>query len=112
MSEQPTWTERRLFGELYGDLAGPLGLFHDPDGKTDTQITDDYIAEESQAGLLDVVRSGRAFLNQKELPFSLVASAANRNLLTESEQRQWLSCFLERLEQAIEARNGAEPSEG
>jgi len=111
MSSLPTSnerSERRRFFREYNDLASTLALFHDPDGKTDAELIDKYLIEEYPSALPALLAEGRRFLSQHELPMELIADVANRYLVTESEQRQWLQTLLDRVQAALEARKGAQ----
>jgi hypothetical protein len=107
MSSLPTSnerSERRRFFQEYNDLASTLALFHDPDGKTDAELIDRYLAEEYPSALPSLLAEGHRFLSQHELPMELIADTANRCLMTEAEQRQWLQTLLDRVQAELEAR--------
>ena len=57
------------------------------------------------------VTGGPRFLIQQELPMSLIRTSANRYLVTEVEQRQWLQTLLDRVQAEFVARK-VEPDVG
>ena len=104
MSLQPISTERRRFDDEYDDLSTMLSLFWDPNGKTDAEIVRKAIQDYDPSWLKKVVAEGQRFLIQHELPMELVADTANRYLVTEAEQRQWLQTLLDRVQAELDAR--------
>lgn len=110
MSLRPTSNERQLFDDQYDDLSTMLALFWDPNGKTDAEIAREAIQEYDRSWLEQVVAEGQRFLAQHELPMSLIRVKANRYLITEAEQRQWLQTLLDRIQAELEARNQASAS--
>ena len=118
MYSRPTWNEKANFLKEYNALASELAsMFHDPNGKTDAEIAAQLV-EQSLAGghrqwLEEVVSQGERFLAQRELPMSLIADYANRYLVTEAEQRQWLQALLDRVQAELGRRQDlgeAEPT--
>lgn len=114
MSSRPTYSEEVRFTKEYNALASELAMFHDPDGKTDAeiaaQIVEQSLAEGAREWLDELVSQGRRFLGQCELPMSLIRTNANRYLVTEAEQRQWLQTLLERVQAELEVRKRLPPS--
>lgn len=110
MSLRPTSTERDRFFEEFSDLSAMLALFWDPNGKTDAEIAQEAIQEYDPSWLEQVVAEGHRFLFQNELPMSLIRVRANRYLVTEAEQRQWLKTLLDRIQAELEARQRAQNS--
>ena len=106
MSVLPTFddeTEDRFLAE-YAKLVGALNLFYDPEGKSDRQLAEEYAQSKSRETLSQVFAEGQRFLNQRELPMRLIATNANRYLVTEAEQRQWLQALLDRVQAELAAR--------
>ncbi len=97
-------TEEDQFFEQYRELSTMLALFWDPNGMTDAEITQGAIQEYSESWLQAVLADGRRFLGQNELPLRLIATNANRYLVTEAEQRQWLQTLLDRVQAELDAR--------
>ena len=104
MSELPTLSNRDRFFRDFTVLAGALALFYDPEGKSDAEIADEYVAEKYSVTLEQLKAEGNRFLRQHELPMELIADYANRYLVTEAEQRQWLQTLLDRIQAELEAR--------
>ena len=110
MSLQPISTKRRRFDDEYDDLSTMLSLFWDPNGQTDAEIARRAIQDYDPSWLEKVVAEGQRFLIQRELPMELIADTANRYLVTEAEQRQWLQTLLDRIQAELEARQGVQNS--
>lgn len=110
MSSLPTYveTEEDQFFEQYRELSAMLALFWDPNGKTDLEIARGATHEYSESWIQAVVADGQRFLHQRELPMRLIATNANRYLVTEAEQRQWLQTLLDRVQAELASRRTAE----
>lgn len=105
MSSRPTSNEEKRFFEEFRNLSAMLALFADPDdNQTDEEIMQQAILEYAPSWIAKVALDAQRFLRQHELPMSLIRTSANRYLVTESEQRQWLQTLLDRVEAAVEAR--------
>lgn len=81
-----------------------LATFHEPDGESDATLAREYMDGCDLALLTEILTDGQRFLNQYELPMSLIRGTANRHLRTEAEQRQWLQTLLDRVQAELEAR--------
>lgn len=111
MSSRPTSNEEKRFFEEYRSLSTMLALFADPDdGQTDIEITQQAVQEYDPSWIAKVVADAQRFLGQQELPMSLIRTNANRYLVTEAEQRQWLQTLLERVQAELEARQRGQNS--
>ena len=109
MSLRPTSNEEKRFFEEYRSLSTMLALFADPDdGQTDTEITQQAVLEYDPSWIAKVVADTQRFLDQQGLPMSLIRTNANRYLVTEAEQRQWLQTLLDRIQAELEARKVAQ----
>lgn len=108
MSLRPTSNERDHFFAQYNSLVSALVLFHDPEQKTDAAIADEYVVSKNAATLEQLLTEGRLFLSQRGLPMELIAHYANRYLVTEAEQRQWLQTLLDRVQAELASRRKAE----
>ncbi len=100
--------EDRFFGQ-YQRLWRMLATFHDPAG-TDADMTQEYVQGCDASVLEEILADGQRFLGQRELPMRLIATNANRYLITEAEQRQWLQTLLDRVQAELEVRQGAPAS--
>lgn len=103
MSSLPTSNERDRFYAEYRQLGSMLATFYDPEG-TDAEMTQEYVQGCAPSVLTQIVEDGHRFLRQQELPMCLISSTANRRLLTETEERQWLQTLLSQVEAALAAR--------
>ena len=114
MSLRPTSSEEQRFFEEYRNLSAMLALFADPDdGQTDAEILQQAILEYAPSWIAKVVLDAQRFLGQRELPMSLIRTSANRYLVTEAEQRQWLQALLDRVQAELGRRQDlgeAEPT--
>ncbi|MBL9005718.1 MAG: hypothetical protein JNJ46_15790 [Myxococcales bacterium] len=105
MSSRPTSNEEKRFFEEYRSLSTLLALFADPDdGQTDAEITQQAVLEYDPSWIVKVLADAQRFLGQHELPLRLIATNANRYLVTEAEQRQWLQTLLDRVQTELDAR--------
>lgn len=87
-----------------------LAHYWDLEGQTDAEFTKEYVARTDIELLEALLSDGQRFLNQKELPMSLIRTNANRYLVTEAEQRQWLQTLLDRVQAELEARQRVQNS--
>lgn len=108
MSSRPTSTERDAFFEQYHPLWSILATFHEPEGATDEELTREYVEGCDPCLLEEILANGQRFLDQQLLPMSLIRATANRYLVTEAEQRQWLQTLLARVQTELEARKVAQ----
>lgn len=107
MSSQPTFIEDEQFLGEYRSLATALAIFWDIDeGQTDATFTQAYVSSKPAGVLEELLLDGQRFLNQHKLPLCLIDSWANRYLVTEAEQRQWLQTLLDRVQAELEVRRG------
>lgn len=104
MSSRPTSTERDRFFEQYHPLWSILATFHEPKGATDEELAQEYVQGCDPCLLEEILAEGQRFLEQQVLPMSLIRTTANRYLVTEAEQRQWLQTLLSQVEAALAAR--------
>jgi hypothetical protein len=81
-----------------------LATFHEPDGVTDAELAREYVEASDSCLLEEILANGQRFLDQRVLPMSLIRATANRYLVTEAEQRQWLQTLLDRVQAELEAR--------
>lgn len=109
MSSQPTFTEDERFLDEYRSLATALAIFWDIDeGQSDATFTQAYVSSKPTELLEELLLDGQRFLNQHELPLCLIDSWANRYLVTEAEQRQWLQTLLDRVQAELASRRAPE----
>ena len=106
MSVPPTFddeAEDRFLAE-YTKLVGALNVFYDPEGRSDAELAEEYVQSKSPGTLAQILAEGHRFLSQSQLPLRLIATNANRYLVTEAEQRQWLQTLLDRVQAELDAR--------
>lgn len=98
MSSRPTLNERIRFGNEFPDLQGLLVRFIDYDNRTDEQIFQIFLDETPDRERRTIIEQGRAFLSQRELPFSLIQSRANRYFPTDEAACDWLETLLAQMQ--------------
>lgn len=103
--------EEDRFFEEYNRLASVLAQFWDLEGQTDASFTEDYVAHREIDLLEELLADGQRFLAQHELPMRLIATNANRYLITETEQRQWLQTLLDCVKTELSRRQEAPDAE-
>ena len=96
--------EEDRFFEEYHRLWATLASLYDAMGKTDKELIREYIQACDLSVIEEILADGRRFLGQNELPMRLIATNANRYLVTEAEQRQWLQTLLDRVQAELDAR--------
>ena len=88
-----------------------LALFAGPDDdNSEAEITQARVQEYAVGWQARLVADDQPFLIQRELPMSLIRTSANRYLVTEAEQRQWLQTLLDRVPAELVARKVAPES--
>ena len=65
------------------------------------QVLTEWLNEESPQYKRKAIEEGRAFLNQHELPWTLIVDNSNYYQETEERARTWLSTILERINQSL-----------
>lgn len=95
--------EDRFLAE-YTKRVAALNLFYDPEGRSDAELVEEYVQSKSPGTLAQILAEGQRFLSQSQLPMRLIATNANRYLVTEAEQRQWLQILLDRVQAELDAR--------
>ena len=102
---QPTLSEEQIFFSQYMYLVSFLNEFLDLYDRVKSlqEVVADCLA--SQEFTFDskvrTVQEGRAFMQQNELPWTLITSASNRCFDTKEEAFTWLSNALDQIEATL-----------
>ena len=107
MYSPPTLSEKRVFFAQYMYLVSFLNEFLDLYDRVKSlqEVVTDCLG--SQEFTFDskvrTVQEGRAFMQQNELPWTLITSASNRCFDTKEEAFTWLSDALDQIEATLQS---------
>lgn len=105
---RPTSTELRQFSRDYGSFDSFLAEFLDVVERTKTLqeiLTHWLLTEELEyyGRRSIVVKQGRAFMQQSELPWTLIPDSMNWYFATKEEAFAWLADALEQIEKSLQS---------
>lgn len=104
MFSQPTQDELDRFHQEYGHLTSVLLGWTVAYGREDEAVLKEAIDDETTEGLRLALEEGRRFLQQKEIPWTVIVDTANYSIPYEKWMHEWLNWILQGIEAAIVAR--------
>ncbi len=108
MYSPPTPDEEERFRKEYPSLISLLAAWTVADDRPDEEMLREVLREHHPEALRRAVEQGRKFLQQKELPWTLIVDTANYSFAFERDAREWLIWLLDQIESALSAK--AQPS--
>lgn len=108
MSSLPTFDEEDRFSREYGYLVCLLTKFLDIENEVKPlqEVLDKWLLTQDKiyfGSRAEIVREGRAFMKQNELPWTVIVSMMNRHFDSKEALYAWLSDALDQIEATLRA---------